>query len=229
MESKEALEEIKRDGVFLNSNGEIDSKRTCECFSDYCNKIKQDLERLEELENDRLLDRAEKEELERVNKVLNHNLEEKVEIIFELEKKLESEFEDSADAICKVATERDKLFDENIDLKFDLSALNEAKKIEINYDEKLLKQIETLKQENQELKDEKRYYKDKYLDLYNSYQNCEDLKRKKAIEILKEHYTLKPMIWCGKPTIHITYNWDEFEEFEVITQQEFELLREVLE
>lgn len=52
MTSKESLEQIKRDGVFLNSNGEIDSKRTCECFSDYCNKINQDLERLEHLEKE---------------------------------------------------------------------------------------------------------------------------------------------------------------------------------
>lgn len=56
------------------------------------------------------------------------------------------------------------------------------------------KYLEELEKENQELKEEKKYYKDKYLDLYNSYQNCEDLKRKKAIEILKDYISFEVIL-----------------------------------
>lgn len=55
MTSKEALEQIKRDGAFLKEGyGQalIDSKRTCEHFSEYCTIIEQDLERLEQLEKE---------------------------------------------------------------------------------------------------------------------------------------------------------------------------------
>lgn len=96
MTSKDYIKDIQ---MFINEaysdneplqDNQIKSKKV---FNDYCNKIKQDLERLEELENDKLLDLAEKEELERVNKVLHHNLEEKVEIIFELENKIKQDLE----------------------------------------------------------------------------------------------------------------------------------------
>lgn len=273
MESKNYIKDIQ---MFINEaysdneplqDNQIRSKKV---FNDYCNKIKQDLERLGELENDRLLDRTEKEELERVNAVLKHNLEEKVEIICELEnkiqdlellealkqrwqqeewcqgielsaeslnslfkynkelfdrnleldKKLESEFEDSADEICKIANERDKLLDENIDLKFDLSALNEAKKIEINYDEKLLKQIETLKKENQELRD--RLYKVQYLEEENSKIFGKNQKLEQAISILKDYLMISVMQREDEYTL-------EANDYGISTliKEEYDLLNEV--
>lgn len=96
MTSKEALNKIQH-----HINGtELSGKELLECYK----TIDKALERLEELENDKLLDQAEIEELERKNAVLNHNLEEKVEIIFELEEKyknLKVEYEElSKDELC---------------------------------------------------------------------------------------------------------------------------------
>lgn len=201
----------------------------------YCENIKvikNDLERLEELENDKLLDQAENDDLILKIKALNHNLEEKVEIIFELKNKIQN------------------LEKENQELKkpkFDLSLLDNAKKIEVDYNEKLLKQIQDLeadidgwktvagdyekhlenyRKENQELKEEKKYYKDKYLDLYNSYQNCEDLKRKKAIGILKPNLSLE---FNAEENVYILrINISPFPVGFQITKEQYEIIREVL-
>ena len=56
MNSIEALEQIYRDGVFIKENCVkgyvIDGKRTTEYFSEYCEIIKKDLDRLEKVEKD---------------------------------------------------------------------------------------------------------------------------------------------------------------------------------
>lgn len=94
------INEVYSDNEPLQDN-QIRSKKI---LNNYCNRIKQDLERLEELENDKLLDQAEKEELERVNAVLKHNLEEKVEVIADLKKEnqeLKEEINElSKDKLC---------------------------------------------------------------------------------------------------------------------------------
>lgn len=102
--------------------------------------------------------------------------------------------------------------------------LTQKSQNEINY---AINEISKLKQENQELKEEKLYYKNKYLDLYNSYQNCEDLKRKKAIEILKpilDIYTGdgKGYIDCCVENPIITFDLHNDKEL-----KEFYLLKEV--
>ena len=60
MNSKKCLESIRRDGVFIKENCLkgyiIDSERTSENFSEFCDIIKQDLDRVEMLE--KALDKA---------------------------------------------------------------------------------------------------------------------------------------------------------------------------
>lgn len=161
MESKEKLRAIT-----INVNKTLEQYNgDGSILQEYFNDILKDLELLEALKQ-----RWQQEEwcqgielsAESLNSLFKYN-KDLFDRNLELDKKLESEFEDSADAICKALAERDKLLDENIELQ----------------------------QENEKLQEEKRYYKDKYLDLYNSYQNCEDLKHKKAIELLKEKFVIK--------------------------------------
>lgn len=59
-------------------------------FQEWCNTIKQALARLEQLENDNQLLKAELDDLKQIDiPVLKHNLEEKCEIIADLKKKNE--------------------------------------------------------------------------------------------------------------------------------------------
>lgn len=171
MTSKETLERLGNEKIVVKGNwkGTIGQKPQYDHLTTFKEYFKNEyatilkaLERLEELENDRLLDRTEKEELERVNKVLNHNLEEKVEVIADLEK-------------------------ENQELKkpkFDLSLLDNAKKIEVDYNEELLEKIKILEKENEKLK--ARCKAIPPLVIKNE-------KLIKAIEILKEHLYVKEL------------------------------------
>lgn len=145
-----------------------------------------------------------------------------------LEKLLELATLENGYALCCFAEDYCKTIKQDLERLERLEEANilltQKSQNEINY---AINEISKLKQENQELKEEKLYYKNKYLDLYNSYQNCEDLKRKKAIEILKpilDIYTGdgKGYIDCCVENPIITFDLHNDKEL-----KEFYLLKEV--
>lgn len=159
------INEAYSDNEPLQDN-QIRSKKV---FNDYCNKIKQDLERLEELEK-------ENQELKKP--------------------------------------------------KFDLSLLDNAKKIEVDYNEKLLEKIKILEKENKKLKK-----KNKILSHNSTNIVMTDTKvMKRNLELQTENEKLKKII---KDYCYI----DNFPEGEVIrmccesyeesNREDFEFLNEV--
>lgn len=158
------------------------------------NKILKDLERLEQLEKENQ----------------------------ELKKKLEAEFEDSADEICKIANERDKLLDENIELQIEIRDLKEKNEI-LNHnstnvvltDTEIMKRNLELQTENEKLK--ARCKAIPPLVIKNE-------KLIKAIEILKEKTKLRIVVVQGQYLIQQGAG-----KIKHVSKEDGELLNEVFE
>lgn len=123
---------------------------------------------------------------------------------------------------------------ENINLKKRLEVLEKEKQATIKLmglmalDNDIVESaliLDKYQQENEKLKEEKLYYQNKYLELNNSYQMCEDLKRKKAIEIIKEH----PMCIVDVLRFNNYFTYREmYDGLVELTKRDFDLLKEVL-
>ena len=191
MTSKEALKEIVKEARFIFVYKTINGKHYTP--QDLINTIKQDLERL------KVLDKLVTDDCIAGNEVglqIVNNLIERSNNYRDENKQLKERLE--------------KLENENKELEEMLSVANY---VGCGAEEK----VWDLTRENEKLKEEKLYYQNKYLELNNSYQMCEDLKRKKAIEILKK-YLYVVMDDSG----HII-NADGY-----LLKQEYDLLKEVL-
>lgn len=140
----------------------------------------------------------------------------------ELKKKLEAEFEDSADEICKIANERDKLLDENIELQIEIRDLKEKNEI-LNHnstnvvltDTEIMKRNLELQTENEKLK--ARCKAIPPLVIKNE-------KLIKAIEILKKKTELRIVVAQGQYLIQQGAG-----KIKHVSKEDGELLNEVFE
>ena len=124
----------------------------------------------------------------------------------DLRDKLNINFEDCADELCEALTQRDKLYDENLELQ----------------------------KENQELKEDLRLTTIERTNCENTFEELEEkyLKLKKVIDILKNKANIRLHILTntdGSKIYEIEFILGYYSTIHEITQQEYELLKEVLE
>lgn len=170
---------------------------------------------------------------------------ENVEILKEMLKNNEERLEEVEynSEIWNLLTDENSLIKHHLELikenqelkkpKFDLSLLDNAKKIEVDYNEKLLEKIKILEKENLELKEQRLglslqlqdYRLVKEITLPNVLEENEKLK--KAIEIILKYeinlLKIKQFSYEG----YVGYC--NYVNLLIPTQQEYELLKEVLD
>lgn len=230
MTPKEALRGILLQALFINPNTKIKEEINNKMFA-LREIVEKALNSLEETNfnyhNALAFCEASKEEKQELYKQIKQLEKENQE----LRNKLNINFEDCADELCEALTQRDKLYDENLELQKENQELKEKiskfeKPILYMCRDRRSRELERLR----------------LLELVNTYnvpillndfETVKELEKlKKVIDILKEKANIRLHILTntdGSKIYEIEFIFTYYSTIHEITQQQYELLKEVLE